>query len=120
VVAAAHAYGGDAGAAGIVVKLTRTLMLIPIVIVLAILKARRETTGLSVRAMPWRKIVPTFLVGFIVATGLDSLGLIPTTWHPALSVLGTKAGRRPLLLGALLWVAVATSSLGLQALTGTI
>lgn len=84
--------------------------------------------------------MPTFLVGFILATGLDSLGLIPTTWHPALSVLGTflittalagiglslrpadmrKAGRRPLLLGALLWVAVATSSLGLQALTGTI
>jgi len=31
-----------------------------------------------------------------------------------------KAGRRPLLLGALLWVAVATSSIGLQALTGTI
>ena len=140
VVAAAYAYGGDAGAAGIVVKLTRTLMLIPIVIVLAVLKARRETTGFSARAMPWRKIVPTFLVGFILATATNSLGLIPTSWHPALSVLGTflittalagiglslrwadmrKAGRRPLLLGALLWVAVATSSLGLQALTGTI
>jgi uncharacterized integral membrane protein (TIGR00698 family) len=140
VVAATYAYGGDAGAAGIVVKLTRTLMLIPIVIVLAILKARRETTGFSARAMPWRKIVPTFLVGFILATSLDSLGLIPTSWHSALSVLGTflittalagiglslrsadmrKAGRRPLLLGALLWVAVAISSLGLQALTGTI
>ena len=140
VVAAAYAYGGDAGAAGIVVKLTRTLMLIPIVIVLAILKARKETTDFSVRAMPWRKIVPMFLVGFVLAAGLDSLGLIPTSWHPVLSVLGTflittalagiglslrpadmrKAGRRPLLLGALLWGAVAASSLGLQALTGTI
>ncbi len=105
----------------------------------AVLKAHRETTGFSVRVMPWRKIVPTFLVGFILATGLDSLGLIPTTWHPALSLctflittalagIGLslrsadmrKAGRRPLLFGALLWVAVATSSLGLQALTGTI
>ncbi len=140
VVAAAYTYGGDAGSAGLVVKLTRTLMLIPIVIALAILKARKETTGFSVRAMPWRKIVPLFLVGFIVAAGLDSLGLIPNSWHPVLSVLGTflittalagiglslrsadmrKVGRRPLLLGALLWVAVATSSLALQALTGTI
>jgi uncharacterized integral membrane protein (TIGR00698 family) len=142
VVAAAYTYGGDAGAAGIVVKLTRTLMLIPIVIVLAILKARKETTSgrFRLRTMPWRKIVPLFLIGFILAAGLDSLGLIPNSWHPVLSVLGTflittalagiglslrsadmrKAGRRPLLLGALLWVAVATSSLGLQALSGTI
>ncbi|MGH3781795.1 MAG: YeiH family protein [Pseudonocardiaceae bacterium] len=105
VVAAAYTYGGDAGAAGIVVKLT----------------------------------LPLFLVGFILAAGLDSLGLVPSSWRPVLSVLGTflittalagiglslrsadmrKAGRRPLLLGALLWVTVATSSLGLQALTGT-
>jgi uncharacterized integral membrane protein (TIGR00698 family) len=142
VVAAAYTYGGAAGAAGIVVKLTRTLMLIPIVIVLAILKARSETTSgqLRLRTMPWRKIVPLFLVGFLLAAGLDSFGLIPNSWHPVLSVLGTflittalagiglslrsadlrTAGRRPLLMGALLWVAVATSSLGLQALTGTI
>jgi uncharacterized membrane protein YadS len=31
-----------------------------------------------------------------------------------------RAGPRPLLLGAILWVAVAAGSLGLQALTGTI
>jgi hypothetical protein len=31
-----------------------------------------------------------------------------------------KAGHRPLLLGALLWIAVAGSSLSLQALTGTL
>jgi uncharacterized membrane protein YadS len=29
-----------------------------------------------------------------------------------------KAGARPLLLGGLLWIAVAASSLGIQALTG--
>jgi uncharacterized integral membrane protein (TIGR00698 family) len=142
VVAAGYAYGGDAGPASIVVKLTRTLMLIPIVIVLAILKARKDTTseGFSLRTMPWRKIVPMFLIGFILAAGLDSLGVIPNAWHPVLSLVGAflittalagiglslrpaelrKAGHRPLLLGALLWVAVAVSSLGLQALTGTI
>ena len=31
-----------------------------------------------------------------------------------------KAGARPLLLGALLWITVAAASLGLQALTGTL
>ncbi|MCU1687083.1 MAG: putative sulfate exporter family transporter [Amycolatopsis sp.] len=151
VVAAAYAYGGDAGSYGIVVKLTRTLMLIPIVIVLAILTARKQAraaaerdggpaAGFSLRTMPWRKIVPLFLIGFIAAATLDTAGLVPASWHPALSELGTflittalagiglsmrlsvmrNAGPRPLLLGALLWVAVAASSLGLQALTGTL
>jgi uncharacterized membrane protein YadS len=151
VVAASFAYGGDAGSYGIVVKLTRTLMLIPIVIGLAVLTARREArraaadrgepgAGFSLRAMPWRKIVPLFLIGFVAAAALNSLGVIPGGWHPALSSLGTflittalagiglslrvadmcRAGHRPLLLGASLWLAVAASSLGLQALTGTL
>jgi uncharacterized integral membrane protein (TIGR00698 family) len=146
VVAAAYAYGGDAGAYGLVVKLTRSLMLIPIVVVLAILTARKEARrdpmggGFTLRTMPWRRIVPLFLIGFIVAAALGTLGVIPAAWHPALSLLGTflittalagiglamrlgdmrKAGPRPLLLGALLWIAVAVSSLGLQALTGTL
>ena len=142
VVAASYAYGADAGAYGIVVKLTRTLMLIPIVIALAIIKARKETQsgGFTLRGMPWRKIVPLFLVGFVLASALDSLGAIPSSWHPALSVLGTflittalagiglslrladmrRAGPRPLLLGALLWGTVAASSLVLQGLTGQI
>lgn len=151
VVAASFAYGGDAGSYGIVVKLTRTLMLIPIVIGLAVLTARREArTAASdrgepvprfrVRSMPWRKILPLFLFGFLAAATADTLGLIPTAWHAPLSTLGTflittalagiglsmsfadmrRAGHRPLLLGALLWAAVALSSLGLQALTGTL
>lgn len=147
VVAASFAYGGDAGPYGIVVKLTRTLMLIPIVIVLAVRTARREARQaadpagkFSLRTLPWRKIVPLFLLGFIAAAALDTAGLIPAGWHPALSTLGTflittalagiglslrlsdmrRAGHRPLLLGALLWLAVAASSLALQAITGTL
>jgi uncharacterized integral membrane protein (TIGR00698 family) len=147
VVAAAYTYGGAAGSYGIVVKLTRTLMLIPIVIVLAIRTARRQAahhgvsrSRFSLRGMPWRQLVPTFLIGFVVAAALDSVGVIPAGWHPALSTMGTflittalagiglslrpgdmrRAGHRPLLLGAMLWVAVAGTSLGLQALTGTL
>ncbi|GAA3440058.1 YeiH family protein [Kutzneria kofuensis] len=134
VVAAAYAYGGDAGPYAIVVKLTRSLMIIPIVIGLAFLKARRDDEV----HLPWHRIVPLFLIGFVVAAATDTAGLIPDSWHPALSTLGTflittalagiglslrfadmrKAGTRPLLLGGLLWIAVAASSLGLQALTG--
>jgi uncharacterized integral membrane protein (TIGR00698 family) len=144
VVAAAYGYGGGAGSYGIVVKLTRTLMLIPIVIVLAIRTAGKRhgpaRSRFSLRGMPWRQLVPPFLIGFVAAAALDSVGAIPAGWHPALSTLGTflittalagiglalrpgdmrRAGHRPLLLGGLLWIAVAGTSLGLQALTGTL
>jgi uncharacterized integral membrane protein (TIGR00698 family) len=135
VVAAAYAYGGDAGPYAIVVKLTRSLMIIPIVLTLAWLKAARRDDEVH---LPWHRIVPAFLIGFVLAAATDTAGLIPDSWHPALSALGAflittalagiglslrfadmrKAGARPLLLGGLLWTAVAASSLGIQALTG--
>jgi uncharacterized membrane protein YadS len=88
---------------------------------------------------PWRvvRLVPWFLIGFIVASTLNSAGVIPAGSHGplqhasvflvavALSAIGLstdvaalrKAGPRPLLLGALLWITVAAASLGLQFLT---
>ncbi|MFD2416665.1 YeiH family protein [Amycolatopsis pigmentata] len=142
VVAAAYAYGGDAGPYALVVKLTRTLTLIPIVLVLAVLNARRQAGrgGPALRGLPWRKLVPPFLLGFLAAATLDSFGIIPVAWHAPLSWLGTflittalagiglslrlkdlrAAGARPLLLGGALWTAVAASSIGLQYLTGTL
>ncbi|MDN5913998.1 MAG: putative sulfate exporter family transporter [Pseudonocardia sp.] len=153
VVAAGYAYGGDAGPYSVVVKLTRSLMLIPIVMVLAFWVAHRQAraedpstartgggTGFSLRTLPWTKIVPLFLVGFVAASALTSIGIIPEPWHPALTFTGTflittalagiglsmrladvrAAGVRPLLLGAGLWVLVGASSLGIQALTGTL
>lgn len=138
VVAAGYAYGQEAGDQALVVKLTRSLMLVPIVLGLVILRTRRQARGSDVRAMPWRRMVPLFLVGFIAAAGLRSAGLVPTAWLSGLSELGTflitsalvaiglslrpaelrRAGPRPLLLGAVLWIAVGLSSLGLQLVTG--
>lgn len=162
VVAAGYTYGHAAGSYAVIVKLTRTLMIIPITLVLALVTGRRSTKAevetsadATVQAspalptgraeatrtrIPWGKIIPLFIVGFLAASALDTLGLIPDAWHPALSSisvflitmalagigLGTRlatiraAGVRPLLLGGILWALVATSSLLLQWATGTL
>ncbi|GAB3758080.1 YeiH family protein [Microlunatus parietis] len=139
VVATAYAFNPAAGPQALVVKLARSLMIIPIVLVIAVINSRNRSgaerpTG---RPQPWR-LVPPFLIGFLVAAGLQTLGLIPASWQPALAALGLflitaaltgiglslrladlrRSGPKPLLLGALLWIAVAAASLGLQAATG--
>ncbi|WP_433505543.1 YeiH family protein [Pseudonocardia halophobica] len=138
VVAASVAYGDEAGQHGIVVKLTRALMLIPIVIALGALKARRRNEGRGPRCIPWRKVVPLFLLGFLASAAMQSLGLIPSSWREPLSLLGVfllttalagiglnlrfsemrAAGVRPLIFGGLLWVTVAATGLGMQAVLG--
>ena len=195
VVATATTYGAAAANHAIVVKLVRTLMIIPICLGLAGLTARRQRAELaarparqpglalvgaavdgsasggnagtgtgpvgigtgsgtvsgetpaasasaSARMSPLRvlRLVPWFLIGFVVAAGLNSAGVIPSGSHAslqhvsvflvavALSAIGLstnvpalrKAGPRPVLLGALLWITVAVASLGLQTLTGTL
>ena len=144
VVAAAYGFGDGAGDHAIVVKLTRSLMIIPITIVLAYLTARRAASsspsGPSTVGIPLRQVVPWFLVGFVVAAAVNSGGLVPSSWHPALSSIATfgitlalaaiglsmrpselsRTGVRPLLLGAILSVLVASTSLAMQALTGTL
>lgn len=54
------------------------------------------------------------LSGFLITIALAGIGLSMSLAEMR------RAGHRPLLLGALLWAAVALSSLGLQALTGTL
>lgn len=149
VVAAGYSFSPEAGPHAVVVKLTRVLSLVPIVIALAMFTARRDPRARVARvespatfrwcALPWRKIVPLFLVGFVAAATLVSVGVIPASAQPGLTVVGIflitmalagiglslnaqdlrSVGPRPLVLGAILWILVAASSLGFQALTGT-
>jgi uncharacterized integral membrane protein (TIGR00698 family) len=141
VVATATTYGAAATSHAVVVKLVRTLMIIPICLGLATLTARRQRPASS-RMSPRRvlKLVPWFLIGFVLVAAVNSAGIIPAAAHVplehasvflvsvALSAIGLstnvaalrKAGTRPLLLGALLWITVAAASLGLQLLTGTL
>lgn len=136
VVAAATTYGTDAGNYAVVVKLTRTLMIIPICIGLAALTRRRAASASPESHLVGRafRLVPWFLVGFLLVAAANSAGLVPVTSHAALqhvslflittalSAIGLStdaralrhAGARPVLLGALLWVSVAGTSLLLQ------
>jgi uncharacterized integral membrane protein (TIGR00698 family) len=162
VVATATTYGTAATSHAVVVKLVRTLMIIPICLGLAALTTRKQqrpaiatapaaaevpacpppAVVAPARMSPRRavKLVPWFLIGFVLVAAVNSCGIIPAAAHSplehasvflvsvALSAIGLstnvtalrKAGARPLLLGALLWITVATASLGLQALSGTL
>lgn len=136
VVAAATTYGTSAGNYAVVVKLTRTLMIIPIVFAIAARVGRDGNKAESLRhpAIRALNLVPWFLIGFLLVAGANSLRVIPVSTHHdfqltslflitvALSGIGLstdfaslrRAGARPLLLGLLLWVAVGGTSLFLQ------
>lgn len=146
VVATATVYGRQATDTAVVVKLVRTLMIIPIVVGLAGLEARRTsraqptTDDGSGRAGGVRvfRLVPWFLIGFLVVVLLRTLGVLPAAAAPGFSTAATflitvalaaigvstdfgalrRAGFRPMLLGIALWVLVAGTSLGAQAVFG--
>jgi len=152
VVAAASAYGHSAADYAVVVKLVRTLMIIPVVLVLATVTERRRTRSGDGRSghQPRTKgptpavslgrivrLVPWFLVGFLVMAGINTAGLVPggatepiatiSTFLISIALAGIglstdvaalrRTGVRPLVLGAILWVTVTVVSLGLQAAT---
>ncbi len=142
VVAAATAYGDEAANYAVVVKLTRTLMIIPICLVLAAVVGRRERTstgrgGPARRGVQAIRLVPWFLVAFLGAAAVNSAGWVSPAVQAQLHLLATflitaaltaiglstdfagirRAGLRPLLLGLILWVLVAVSSLVLILVT---
>lgn len=143
VLAAAASFGAEATDTAVVVKLTRTLGIIPIVLGLSVLVARwagrdgSEDDGGRHRPPVWR-LVPWFLVGFVLLVVLNSAGLVPGTLHGpittvttffitvALSAVGAgtdlaglrRTGARPMVLGVGLWLMVTAVALGAQAATG--
>ena len=132
VVAAGYSYSTSAGDMATIVKLTRATLIIPVCIVLAAWTAwRAHHTQAQVSIA---RIFPWFIVWFLVAAGVRTLGWVPV-WliEPlhlasqfliimALTAIGllsdlrqmALAGLRPLLLGLGVWMAVAASSLAVQ------
>ncbi|MGN6771595.1 MAG: YeiH family protein [Rhizobiaceae bacterium] len=132
VVAAAFQHGKEAGDFGTIAKLSRVMLLAPLVMTLGIIAVRRGAGASGAKAgrktpMPW------FVLGFIAMIGVNSLGVIPadathavtpvTTFllTMALAAMGLETdirklrakGVRPLALGALSWVFISCFSLAL-------
>lgn len=83
VVAAGYAYSEAAGDFATMVKLTRTLSIIPTVIAFALINAhiKRKETGESGEAaaakISFSRIFPFFILGFLALTVINSFGVIP-------------------------------------------
>lgn len=84
VVAAGYAFSEAAGDFATMVKLTRTLSIIPTVIIFALINAhikRKEAVGAEAKnvkaSFNIAKIFPWFILGFLALTAINSLGVIP-------------------------------------------
>jgi uncharacterized integral membrane protein (TIGR00698 family) len=95
VVAASTVYGHAAASYAVVVKLSRTLAIIPIGLGLAALRGRRKAdSDAPPAAAPGapsvlRHLLPLFVLGFVAAVALDTAGLVPNSWHPGLADVAT-------------------------------
>ncbi|MEN3931147.1 YeiH family protein [Microvirga sp. W0021] len=79
VLAATMPVGIIATQIGTLVKLVRVLMLGPVVVTMSLLAPRFEGSSNDTRAvsLPFHKMVPWFIIGFLAMMILRSLGLIP-------------------------------------------
>lgn len=73
VVVAGNAGGVAAGDTAVVVKMTRVLMLVPVLLGILFVLRRRKGTGSGEAAVP----VPWFVLGFLAMVGVHSAGWLP-------------------------------------------
>ena len=134
-VIATSSTGGDTSVqAATVVKLSRVVLLAPLVACVSIW-VRRSSSGLVAKAKKVDEkhvsIVPLFVIGFLVMIAVRTTGVIPDNWltmlktieqvclASALVGLGSdvrvarllKVGGRPLLLALISWIGIAVVSL---------
>jgi uncharacterized membrane protein YadS len=127
VVAAAYSYSDAAGITATVVKLTRTLFIIPIAFIIAFARKKSEEVTGDVHPA---KVFPWFIVAFLVVVVINSLNLISVEisdfWGSmgkfcimiAMAAIGlstdprglVRYGNKPVLLGGCCSIAVASVS----------
>ncbi len=142
VVAAGFAFSPEAGATATIVKLTRTTLMIPLVILFALAvpwfepRDGKEEVSLAKRVYD---AFPMFILLFLLASLLKTLGLfgpaaeyiqLAGRWVliAAMAAVGLQghwkafvgAGATPLILGLVTWIVVAVSSLAVQTWTGAL
>ncbi|ONI39673.1 hypothetical protein AN639_02505 [Candidatus Epulonipiscium fishelsonii] len=138
VVAAAYSFSEEAGVLATIVKLTRTLLIIPITFILALIVAKQK--GASSNNFSIKKVFPWFVIGFILACIVNTIGILPSNvatfmgdggkFFIAVAMaaigLGTNLkhlltnSRKPLLLGSCCWFVVSVVSLIVQNMMGLI
>lgn len=138
VVAAGAAWSAAAGnnvALGLatIVKLTRTLMIVPITLILAIYTAKKSSKNAD-NNFSFMKVFPWFVIGFILAAIANTFAGIPSSVAHQIVALGKfviimsmvaiglntdlkkliTSGHKPIILGLSCWVVVAVVSLVVQ------
>lgn len=136
VVAAGFTFSDAAGELATIVKLTRTLMIIPITLALTVHRTWKRKQQGTAAASNYSivKIFPWFVLGFLLTAILNSTGWIPSaasSWLNELGKIGimvamagiglntnlkslVKNGVRPIALGLCCWFVVAVVSLVVQ------
>jgi uncharacterized membrane protein YadS len=126
----------------VTVKLTRTLAIIPITLVLAYLRAREaKKDGSSTNGFSFRRAFPMFIVFFVIASIITTICLragVPSyVFKPlkelskffiimAMAAIGLnsniikliKSGGKPILLGGCCWIGITVVSLLMQHVMG--
>ena len=135
VVAAGYAFSDAAGVLATIVKLTRTLFIVPIVLIFSWIYAKKETPSQSAEKVNIKNIFPWFILGFLIVVGIRSTGLLPETTvdivaflskfflSMALAAIGLKTsfkeiagvGIKPMVAGVVIDVSVVFVSLFAQA-----
>lgn len=125
VVAAAELVGGGALETAMLVKLTRVLLLGPLLMALSVVSRRRLATTDGIVALR-RPTMPLFVAGFVLMVAVRSSGVVPAAVIDAVGIieracfaialfsLGTEVrarrlrtvGVRPLVLGLVSWASI--------------
>lgn len=135
VVAAGYAFSDAAGSLATIVKLTRTLFIVPIALIFSWIYTKKETSSQTAEKVNISKIFPWFILGFIAVVGIRSTGLVPESiiagmsylskffLSMALAAIGLKTslkevagvGIKPMIAGVIIDISVVFVSLFAQA-----
>lgn len=140
--ATGYAFSEAAGDFATMVKLTRTLAIIPTVLVFAAISLRlkrkeAQSEGASVK-VNMKSVFPWFILGFLAMSGLTSLGLIPAALAAALKSVSKflmvaalaaiglntdlkalcKSGAKPMLHGFIISLLVVLVAIGVEYMLG--
>ncbi len=134
VVAAGYTFSQAAGGLAVIVKLTRTLLIVPITLALALYMSRKPAAAQASGKWNIAKIFPWFVLYFLAASVINTFLPIPAGVGSflvqagkfmivmAMACIGLntnlvkliKGGGRPILLGFLCWAVLSVTSLAVQ------